>query len=157
SGEVKGGLPESVEPQIGTQNTDHRTPTAGLRGVGVRCSVLGALAGLLCLLSACSPTYVLRAGYEEAKILWRREPLQRVPQRSDLDAETRGKLELALAVRAFARDALHLRVDHSYATFVRVDADALVHVVTAAYRLRLEPYTWWFPIVGRVPYKGFFS
>jgi predicted aminopeptidase len=30
-------------------------------------------------------------------------------------------------------------------------------VVTAAYRLKLEPYTWWFPIVGRVPYKGFYD
>jgi predicted aminopeptidase len=118
---------------------------------------LGATTYCVLLLSACSPTYVLRAGYEEAKILWRREPIERLLQRSDLDAPTRAKLELALAVRVFARDTLHLRVDHSYATFARVDADAMVHVVTAAYRLRLEPYTWWFPIVGRVPYKGFFS
>jgi predicted aminopeptidase len=108
-------------------------------------------------LSACSPTYVLRAGYEEAKILWRREPITHVLQRTDLDDTTRAKLELALAVRAFARDALQLRVDGSFATFARVDSDATVHVVTAAYRLRLESYTWWFPIVGRVPYKGFFS
>jgi predicted aminopeptidase len=126
------------------------------------CSVLQRVYRLLptlCLLflSACSPAYVLRAGYEEAKILWRREPIERMLQRTDLDAATRAKLELALAVRVFARDTLHLRVDHSYATFARVDADAMVHVVTAAYRLRLEPYTWWFPIVGRVPYKGFFS
>jgi predicted aminopeptidase len=126
------------------------------------CSVLQRVACLLLLLcllvlSACSPAYVLRAGYEEAKILWRREPIERMLQRADLDAAMRAKLELALAVRVFARDTLHLRVDHSYATFARVDADAMVHVVTAAYRLRLEPYTWWFPIVGRVPYKGFFS
>ncbi len=112
----------------------------------------------LCLLAVgCSPGYVLRAGYEEAKILWRRESIEHVLQRGDLDPATRAKLELVLAVRGFARDSLQLHVDGSYATFARVDADQVVHVVTAAYRLRLEPYTWWFPIVGRVPYKGFFS
>jgi len=108
-------------------------------------------------LSACSPTYVLRAGYEEAKILWRRQPIEQLLQDSTLDATTRAKLELVLTVRAFARDRLGLRVDRSYATFARVDADQMVHVVTAAYRFRLDAYTWWFPIVGRVPYKGFFS
>jgi predicted aminopeptidase len=107
--------------------------------------------------SACSPTYVLRAGYEEARILWRRQPIQTMLQRTDLDSATRAKLELALAVRAFAADALHLKVDGSFASFARVDPNQVVHVVSAAYRTRLEPYTWWFPIVGRVPYKGFFS
>ena len=109
------------------------------------------------LLASCSPTYVLRAGYEEAKILWHREPIEQLLQRSNLDATTRSKLELVLAARAFARDTLHLRVNGSYATYARVDADQVVHVVTAAYRLKLEPYTWWFPIVGRVPYKGYFA
>ncbi len=112
---------------------------------------------LLFSLAACSPAYVLRAGYEEAKILWRRQPIAQLLQRTDLDADTRSKLELTLAVRTFAGDALHLRTGHSYATFARVDGDQVVHVVAAAYRLRLQPYTWWFPIVGRVPYKGFFS
>jgi predicted aminopeptidase len=32
-----------------------------------------------------------------------------------------------------------------------------VLLVSAAYRDTLKPYTWWFPIVGRVPYKGYFD
>jgi len=108
-------------------------------------------------LSACSPGYVLRAGYEEAKILWRRQPIEKVLGRGDLDASTREKLELVLAVRVFARETLHLRVGDSYASLAQVDASQVVHVVSAAYQLQLQPYTWWFPIVGRVPYKGYFS
>jgi predicted aminopeptidase len=115
-------------------------------------------AALLCLwVSACSPAYVLRAGYEEAKILWRRQPIEEMLQEPNLDPETRAKLELVLAARAFAGEMLRLRVGGSYTSFARVDADQVVHVVTAAYRDRLVPYTWWFPIVGRVPYKGYFS
>jgi predicted aminopeptidase len=32
-----------------------------------------------------------------------------------------------------------------------------VLVVSAGYRDTLKPYTWWFPVVGRVPYKGYFD
>jgi predicted aminopeptidase len=38
-----------------------------------------------------------------------------------------------------------------------VAGSEVVYVVTAARRDRLESYTWWFPFVGTVPYKGFFS
>src|SRR5437867_2005492 len=33
----------------------------------------------------------------------------------------------------------------------------LTYILTAAPRTELRPYTWWFLIVGRVPYKGYFS
>ena len=33
----------------------------------------------------------------------------------------------------------------------------MLHVVSAAERTRLEPYEWWFPIVGSVDYKGYFE
>jgi predicted aminopeptidase len=124
-----------------------------LRGAA-RASLVLLLASCL---SACSPTYVLRAGYEEAKILWRRQPIERVLAQPDLDPALRAKLELALEVRAFAADTLHLRAGDSYSTYARVDDTQVVHVVSAAYRFKLQPYTWWFPIVGRVPYKGYFS
>jgi predicted aminopeptidase len=116
-----------------------------------------ALLPHLLTLAACSPLYVLRAGYEEARILWRREPITRLLADPELGKATRAQLELVLAVRAFARDDLGLRVGGSYSSYARVDPDQMVSVVAAAPRLQLVPYTWWFPIVGRVPYKGFFS
>lgn len=105
----------------------------------------------------CSPAYVLRAGYEEAKILWRREPITDVLRRSDLDPDVRRKIETVLAARDFAEHDLGLDVGGSFASLSYSDTDANIVVVTAAKRLALEPYTWWFPIVGRVPYKGFFD
>ena len=111
---------------------------------------------VLSLLPACSPAYVLRAGYEEAKILWRRQPITEVLSRPDIDAKTRSKLELVLSVRRFA-EQIGLRVGGSYSSFSHVDGNQVVYVLSAAQPLRLEPYTWWFPIVGRVPYKGFFD
>jgi predicted aminopeptidase len=116
-----------------------------------------ALAAVLALPeSSCATGYVARSAYEEARLLWRRQPIERVLA-GDVDAETRAKLELALAVRRFAADDLGLSVGGSFASLATVDAGQVVHVVSAAPRDRLTPYTWWFPIVGRVPYRAYFD
>jgi predicted aminopeptidase len=109
------------------------------------------------LLSGCSPTYVLRAGYEEAKILWHRRPIEEVLRRPDLDTATREKLELVLRVRRFAEQDLDFKVRGSYSSITELASPPIVYVLTAAPRTKLEPYTWWFPIVGRVAYKGYFD
>ncbi len=106
--------------------------------------------------SGCAAGYVLRAGYEEAKILWRREPITDVLRRPDLDPDQRRKIETVLAAREFAL-GLGLNVDGSFGSLSYSDREENIWVVTAAERTRLEPYTWWFPIVGRVPYKGYFD
>lgn len=118
------------------------------------------MAGLVCTvcLSACSPLYVLRAGYEEARILWHRQPIRALLQDDErIDAATREKLRLVLRVREFAGRELGFRVGESYASISRLPTPPTIFVVSAAPRTRLEPYTWWFPIVGRVAYKGFFN
>ena len=105
----------------------------------------------------CSPGYVIRAGIEEAGILSRREPIDAVIDAPTTAAETRSKLELVRSARIFAERELGLDVGDSYTTFSPVDRDTLLMVVTAAPKTEFRPYTWWFPIVGRVPYKGFFD
>jgi predicted aminopeptidase len=105
----------------------------------------------------CSPGYVVRAGIEEAKILSRRQPIDDVIDSPATADETRAKLALVRNARTFAAEELELDVGDSYTTFSQLDSDTLLMVVTAAPKDRLVPYTWWFPIVGRVPYKGFFD
>jgi predicted aminopeptidase len=87
----------------------------------------------------------------------RREPIPSLLARPDLDPALRERFELVLATRTFARDRLGLTVGDSYTTFAEIDGDATVHVLSAAHRDRLESYTWWYPIAGRVPYRGFFD
>jgi predicted aminopeptidase len=109
------------------------------------------------LLAACSPLYVARAGVEEARILRRSRPIAEVARDRDTPAAVRGKLDLVVQARDFARRVLHLDAGDSYTTYSYVDSDTLLLVVSASRKDRFQPYTWWFPIVGSVPYKGFFD
>lgn len=101
--------------------------------------------------------YLLRAAWEEGRILQRRRPITAVMADPATSAATRAKLQLVLDARRFAADSLGLRAGESFTTYTRLDSDTLVLVLSGAYRDRLESYTWWFPIVGDVPYKGFFD
>jgi predicted aminopeptidase len=106
---------------------------------------------------ACSPLYVIRAGYEQAKILTSREPITDVIADPRTSEEEREKLRLVLEARDFAGEYLRLDVGDSYRSFARLDSDTLVLVVSGAQPDEFRMHTWWFPIVGRMPYKGFFS
>ncbi|MGA2409636.1 MAG: aminopeptidase [Candidatus Binataceae bacterium] len=111
----------------------------------------------LTLLAGCDAGYITHAAYEEVRILMRRKPITEELARPELPAATRTKLETVLAVRKFAADQLDLNVGGAYSSVAQVDKGAIVWVVMAAPRTSLTPYTWWFPIVGNVPYRGYFS
>lgn len=107
--------------------------------------------------TGCSPVYVIKAGWAEAKILKARRPLPEVILAPETDERTRGKLTLAREAREFAINGLKLDVGDSYTTYIELDRDTLAMVLSAAYQDRLASRTWWFPIVGHVPYRGFFD
>jgi predicted aminopeptidase len=109
------------------------------------------------ILSGCDIGYLTRAAYEGGRLLWHRKPISQVLARPNLPEDTRAKLETVLAVRKFAADRLGLNVGGAYQTVTQVDSRAIVWIVMAAPRTSLTPYTWWFPIVGAVPYRGYFS
>jgi predicted aminopeptidase len=121
--------------------------------------VLAALALVLVAYLVIAPTgrYLLRAGYEEGKILARRTPITTLVADPATPSDLKSKLTLVLAARAFAHDSLGLSTGESFTTFSALDRDTLVLVLSGAYRDKLEAYSWWFPIVGRVPYKGYFD
>jgi len=100
--------------------------------------------------------YLSRAGVEETRILKARRPIRQVVADSATDPSVRATLELVLATRDFAAE-VGLEAKETYTTYAPVSRDTLLLVLSAAPRNCLCPVTWNYPIVGRVPYKGFFD
>ena len=136
--------------------------TRGAEGGGTRRRVVrGVLALALLALAAgcwaCSPVYVIKAGIAEYKILSSRQPIPEVIQDPATSQDTRDKLAFVMEARRFAADELGIPVGDAYDRFTQLESDTLALVLSAAYQDRFASKTWWFPIVGHVPYKGYFD
>ena len=102
-------------------------------------------------------SYLIRAGAGQVSILCNRRPLNEVINDPGTTAETRQKLIHIQRIRDYARDTLGLTPGGAYTSYVDIKRSAVGWNVSASDKLALKPYTWWFPIVGSVPYLGYFS
>jgi predicted aminopeptidase len=129
-----------------------------VRWGGILLVLLGVLAAIA-LITAATPMgrYLARGAAAEAKILARRQSIAKLAADSTTPPSVRAKLQLVLEARRFAVDSLGLPAKNAFTQYTKLDHDTLVLVLSGAYRDELRPVTWWFPVVGRVPYKGFFD
>jgi predicted aminopeptidase len=100
--------------------------------------------------------YLTRAGFEQTRILERREPIADLLRDPRTDSATRSSLRLVLDARDFAAE-IGYEARKTYTTYADIGRDTLLLVLSASPRNCLCPYTWKYPIVGRIPYKGFFD
>jgi predicted aminopeptidase len=91
----------------------------------------------------------------ELGVLYARERL--TPERiASLSSQEQDGLHWLGRARQYA-ESIGLVRSKSYRHMIERDADAAVRVVVASPVDRLEPLSWWFPIVGRVTYRGYFD
>jgi predicted aminopeptidase len=64
---------------------------------------------------------------------------------------------LVLQLRDFAESQLGLPVDDHYLKYADINRKHVVWNVYAAPELSLEQKTWWYPVVGKLKYRGYFS
>jgi predicted aminopeptidase len=74
-----------------------------------------------------------------------------------VDARTKERLRLAMEARKFGIEVLGLRGGDAYTRFLPTGGRAVAWNLTAATKDALRPLVWHFPIVGNVPYLGFFE
>jgi predicted aminopeptidase len=121
---------------------------------GLACAGLW-LTGALC---GCQTThYYAQAIAGEYEILSRRQPIDRLSTDPQESAKLKEKFELVLQLRAFAQSNLKLPINKHYTSYVDLHRQFAIWNVNAAPEFSLEPKKWWYPFVGRLKYRGYFS
>lgn len=117
----------------------------------------------LLLLTAIIIAYwdLLMYGLGQAKgqltIIWKARPVEQVLTDSSFPDSLKFKLTLIAEARRYAIDSLGLEDTDNYKTVYDQKGKELMWVVTACEPFSFTPKQWKFPIVGTVPYKGYFD
>jgi predicted aminopeptidase len=105
---------------------------------------------------ATSGCYVLRSGLHHNDLFNSRRPVEDVVADPETNDEVRRRLAYVARVLDFAAGA-GLNTAGAYGYFIQNDRSVVSYIVQAAHPDQLKSVTWWFPVVGRVPYLGFFE
>jgi predicted aminopeptidase len=119
--------------------------------VVVLLAIVGAVAGCQTL------GYYGQAIKGQYQIFAHRQPVEKLIADTNTPARLREQLELLQKLRAFAAGELKLPVDDHYRKYTDVHRPYVVWNVQAAPQFSLEPKSWWYPVVGSLEYRGYFS
>lgn len=101
--------------------------------------------------------YGFQQGYGQLNIIWNAKPVEEYLHDATFPDSLKTRLELIKEIRKFAIDSLGLKDTENYKTLYDQKGEEVMWVVLASKPFKLESKEWEFPIVGSVPYKGFFK
>src|SRR5262245_9929056 len=112
---------------------------------------------MIFVLQGCwSANYIAQQGAGQLRLLNQRRRITEVLADPTTDAETRRRLQLAKDARDFGVEVLGLRGGDSFTRFLDTHGAPVAWNVKAAEKDRLRVHWNRFPIVGAVPYLGYF-
>jgi predicted aminopeptidase len=101
--------------------------------------------------------YGARMGAGQLNIIWNARPVEEFLEDPTFPDSLKTRLRLIEEIRKFAIDSLGLKDTENYKTLFDQKGEELMWVVQACEPFDLKPKLWPYPIVGSLPYKGFFE
>jgi predicted aminopeptidase len=93
----------------------------------------------------------------QLNVVWNARPVAEVMADPAFPDSLNAKLTLIQEIRRFAIDSLGIQNTDNYTTIFDQKGKPILWVVTACDPYGLKPHQWEFPMLGSVPYKGFFD
>jgi predicted aminopeptidase len=101
--------------------------------------------------------YGLQQGAGQMQIILNAKPVEEFLADPTFPDSLKRKLALIANVRQYAIDSLGLKDTKNYKTLYDQKGQEVMWVVMASEPFRLKAKEWTFPVIGAVPYKGFFD
>lgn len=121
----------------------------------MRATTLIALSALpLLLLSSC---YVGKEGFHYLGLLSKGRRIASVLADPSTSPRTAEFLRNAGEIEAFGQTELGEKPTKNFRKLVEIQGDTLVHVVQACASLSFDRWLWDYPLVGKLPYRGYFD
>jgi predicted aminopeptidase len=92
----------------------------------------------------------------QAQLMSAKRPIDEVLKDPTTPTSLRSQLETIQRARTYAHD-LGLEVDEQYTSYVDWPGDRVITSVVTTRPGEVTPAGFWFPVLGRLPYKGFFD
>jgi len=102
-------------------------------------------------------TYGVMQARGQLHIIWNARPVEEYLSSPHFPDSLKQKLELITRVRKYAIDSLGLKDTRNYKTLYDQQGREIMWVVMASEPYALKAKEWTFPVIGAVPYKGFFD
>jgi predicted aminopeptidase len=123
----------------------------------------GRLTGIILILTfvllgaGCRMGYLFHAASGQYELLNESVPVEEGLKDDTLSEENKIRLRLVGQIKDFGEKELGLKETENYETVYLKSQRNPIYTVTASPKDQLSLKTWWFPIVGKMPYLGFFD
>ena len=137
--------------------SDRRQSACANRRPARAFTIIAGLAILLITSGCRTAGYYRQAVRGHVQILADRQPIEETIRGAESREELDRKLALILELREFAQTELLLDPGRHYLDYVQLDRRHVVWNVSASPEFSLNSKAWWYPFLGRLTYRGYFS
>ena len=122
-----------------------------------RTLVIFGIIAMLLILPGCRLVYLFKVATSEFELLNGAIPIDDALKSDSLGENLKAHLSLVKKAKRFGETELGLKETANYSTVNLDPNQGRFYALSAAYKDRLAPVTWWFPVIGNLPYIGFFD